>query len=193
MQFKPVGLPPRSHGIHVSEIIRDILNRAIIPGQRRPEMELTPEEKRRMGNYAAIGWVWEELVRMAMLEMEGGLWGDMKRYVRAGEIERDGIIGTPDWVDTKDEAVIEFKATWRSSRRPIETDFWHWWVQIKAYCWMLGTNDATLVAFFVNGDYRDSGPQIRMWKAGFKTEELKDNWKMLYNHASRKGWIQCLQ
>ena len=170
----------RSTGLHVTDIIRDIENRLTKPGKRRPYDELTAEEKKRMGAYVEGGWAWEEALRRAMLVT---YYRGLERFISVGEIELDDIFGTPDWFDTDDGCVEEFKATWRSSRRPIETDFWHWWVQIKAYCHMTDTRFARLRVFFVNGDYRDSGPQFKLWQAKFEKMELDKNWDMLRKHA----------
>jgi hypothetical protein len=183
--FRPKG-PGRSSGVHVSEIIRSIENEVTKPGKRRPYDSLTSDEKRRMGAYVTGGFAWEEVIREAVVAMH---LASSDRFIPPGELELDGIHGTPDWFDTEDWCIEEFKATWRSSRRPITQDFWHWWVQIRAYCHMLGVRTARLRVFFVNGDYRNSGPQIKMWQATFTPEELIMNWAMLHQHAVEKGWL----
>lgn len=184
--FVPVG-PPRSSGVHVSEIIRSIENEVTKKGKRKPQQELSEDERRRMGAYTSAGFAWEEIIRRHLVEMQ---ITSNDRYSSPGEVERDGIFGTPDWFDIEDFCVEEFKCTWRSSRRDISADFWSWWVQIKAYCWMLGVETARLRVFFVNGDYRESGPQIRQWQASFDEAELKANWKMLVQHAKEKKWLK---
>ena len=184
--FRPAG-PHRSEGCHVSEIIRSIENDVTRPGKRKPISELTGEERRRMGAYVHGGFAWEEIIRRAVVEM---YLASEDRFMSPGEFELDGIYGTPDWIDTEDWAIEEFKCTWRSSRRPITENFWAWWVQIKAYCRMAGVETARLRVFFVNGDYRESGPQIKMYQASFTDEELKDNWHMLLEHAREKGWVK---
>lgn len=179
----------RSAGLHVSDIIRDLENRVTKPGKRRPVSDLSPSEKRRMGHYVEIGWAWEEMIRRAMLRSYYA--GVNDRFCDPGELELDGIYGNPDWFDLEDACVEEFKATYRSSRRPIETDFWSWFVQIKAYCAMTATNWARLRVFFVNGNYRESGPQFRLWQIRFDEDEIERNWTMLRNHGlemvSREG------
>lgn len=163
--------------LHVSDIIRHIENTVTKPGQRPSRSDMSKEELRRMGNYAQMGFVWEQLVRDALAPLLYDAHGH--ELVSPGPVERDGIVGTPDRLDLANESVEETKATWRSSRRPIDTDFWPWWVQIKAYCHMLRVQSATLPVFFVNGDYRNSGPQMRKWYAEFTREELEMNWDML--------------
>jgi hypothetical protein len=178
----------RSSGVHVSEIIRSIENDVTKPGQRRKFEDLTMDEKRRMGAYVSGGFAWEEILRRAIVEM---YIDSATRFISPGELECDGIFGTPDWLDTDDWVIEEFKCTWRSSRRTrnIEQDFWAWFVQIKAYCHMVQTTTARLRVFFVNGDYRNSGPQFKQWQIEFTPEELVMNWQMLHQHAQDKGWL----
>lgn len=174
---------------HVSNVIRSIENAVLKPGQRRPYDELTKDEKRRMGNYTSGGWAWEEIIREGIVRAGGGpLYGD--RFISPGELTLDGIHGTPDWLDAADWCLEEFKCTWRSSSRPLDPDFWHWLVQIKAYCKMLTCQWARLRVFYVNGDYRESGPQYRPYRLEFTKLEIDDNWKMLTGHARSKGWIK---
>jgi hypothetical protein len=163
--------------VHVSEVIRWVDNRVIHRGQRKPYEDLSPNERKRMGNYVSVGYAWEDLLAQSLAPVFGG------EYVRTGEIELDGIVGTPDGLELTGLAIDETKATWKSSRRSIETDYWAWWVQIKAYCFMLKVNKATLRTFFINGDYRESGPQIKMWEVEFSDRELLDNWALITANA----------
>lgn len=174
---------------HVSNIIRDIENTVLKPGQRRPYDDLSKDEKRRMGNYVSVGWAWEDAIRGALLAAGAGpLHSD--RFVSPGECALDGIYGTPDWFDLTDYCIEEFKATWRSSRRPLDPDFWHWLVQIKAYCKLTACTWARLRVFFVNGNYRDSGPQIKHFRLEWSRLEIDENWAMLRQHAKSKGWVK---
>lgn len=170
---------PRTAGTHVSSLIRHLENTVMKPGQRKPYEELSREERRRMGNYTSMGWAFEDIVRRSLRNALAGMYGDV--YMNPGEIEQDGIIGTPDDLNLEFMAVEELKATWRSSRRNLETDFWSWMVQMKAYCFMLRLREARLRTFFVNGNYRESGPQFKQWHIEFTDKELEDNWKMLTN------------
>ena len=181
------GLEFRPSGVHVSDIIRDIENTVTKKGQRKGVAELTEDEKNRMGVYTSMGWAWELIIRPALRDVYFA--GD-DRFTVVGPVPCDGIIGTPDGFDCDDYCLEEFKATWRSSRRDIVDDFWSWQVQMKAYCYMLGTQTARLRVFFVNGDYRESGPQIKMWEFLYDDEELRQNWTMLVNHAKGKGWLK---
>jgi hypothetical protein len=163
--------------LHVSEVIRWVDNRVIHRGQRKPYEDLSPNEKKRMGNYVSVGYAWEDLLAQSLAPVFGG------EYVRTGEIELDGIVGTPDGLELNGMAVDETKATWRSSRRDISTDFWSWMVQVKAYCHMLQLNRVSLRVFFVNGNYADSGPQVKQFDLIFEPRELQDNWTMICRNA----------
>src|ERR1700730_3643209 len=163
--------------VHVSEVIRWVDNRVIHRGQRKPYEDLSPNEKKRMGNYVSVGYAWEDLVAQSLAPVFGG------EYVRTGEIELDGIVGTPDGLELTGMAVDETKATWRSSRRDISTDFWSWMVQVKAYAHMLQLTRVSLLVFFVNGNYADSGPQGKKFDIEFTDRELDDNWRMITANA----------
>jgi hypothetical protein len=140
-----------------------------------------------MGVYVTLGWAWELIIRPALRDVYFA--GD-ERFTKVEPVLLDGIYGSPDGFDCEDYALEEFKATWRSSRRDIVEDFWSWHVQIKAYCHMLGCSTVRLRVFFVNGDYRESGPQIKMWQMSFTEEELQENWDMLTAHSRSKGWTK---
>jgi hypothetical protein len=177
------GHEPRSSGVHVSDIIRDIENSLIHKGQRRKYDELSAAERTRMGAYVSVGWAWEDILSHALKAVlkRRGLIHPME------QLTQDGITGTPDgW----DDMIEEYKATWRSSSRPIDPDFWHWLVQIKAYCYMAETMFARLRIWYVNGDYRDSGPQVKTLQLKFGEAELQENWDMLRQHAQEKGWLK---
>lgn len=174
----------RTEGTHISEIIRDIQNKVTHKGKRKPFAELSNEERKRMGNYTSMGWAFERIIEAALREVWLGYLGrDAEKFSKVGELHLDGLTGTPDGIDLPDWSIVEFKATWRSSRRPIESDFVSWLWQIKAYCKMATTRTAQLYVFFVNGDYRESGPQLKAFALSFTAQEIEDNWTMLRTHA----------
>lgn len=134
-----------------------------------------------------IGNAFELAVINALAERHALAYPD--RYIRPGQIELDGLMGNPDLVDTIDWAVHEMKLTWLSSRNdPEGIKFWKYWVQLKAYCHMWGTDLGRLHVAFVNGDYAKNrkGPPIdyRVWEARFTKAELIENWRMLKSHAA---------
>jgi hypothetical protein len=158
----------RSAGLHVSAIINDIMNKSGL----RDSNGYTRED---LDAFAIFGRIWERYLAETMFRPP--------RYQRIGEVELDGIVGSPDAVDVEDGSVHEYKCTWKSSKTPIEQFNWYWW-QIKAYCWMIGSNEAVLYPVFINGDWKPPKPVANIkYRATFSNGELKDNWNMLLRNA----------
>ena len=160
----------RSKGRHVSEAIHAIM-RDLYP-ERFAD---TPIDLTR----ANLGNAFER----AMIEALSELHPD--RYARPGQLEHEGVFGTPDLWDVNDWATLEFKLTWASARRAEDIEdvwFWRYWVQLKAYCHMAGQTTGRLCIGFVNGDYGrgdSGGPKILMFEDSWDVDELQENWEML--------------
>lgn len=141
---------------------------------------------------AAVGFLWEDLLSLVLHE----------RYAcRIGEIELDGIVGSPDGLSDNDplriEQVVneEYKATWKSANSPPE-DNWYWMCQFKSYCKMLGVHVTVLRVLYINGDYRGSGPMYRVFRIQFTDEELDENWNLILDHRNEmleKGFMNVHQ
>jgi hypothetical protein len=170
--------PPRTAGLHVSTIYRSICE------------ELDPKRFRRDGdmpwNRFEVGFTFERILEIAFASR-------LPHIFRPGEILCDGILLTPDGVDASGPYLVleEYKFTWMSSRdAPDSAKFWHWRIQMMAYCYALGILRARLRALFVNGDYKgDRSPEYRVWDFTFEQWELDENWAMLRSHAIAKGWL----
>lgn len=199
----------RSVGDHVSNTLRDIENKVILPGQRPSDVTLSPFEMQRMGNYREMGFIWELIVEAlttgkiqdsappflhALVEHFFAARMIARRKVKQqGEIFVDDLFGTPDAMDLKNWVLEEYKATWKASWRVlnIEREFWYWFHQIMAYAYMISAVkkrwvlQGRLFVFFVNGDYRESGPQIRQFNMEFSIQELVENWDMIKRHHRR--------
>lgn len=175
---KGSGLPRSAdHRPHLTDIIREIgVKLGLIP------------------NYAASGNDWD-------LDMAGDLgfmWEEMLTYVfaermrdviRPGEVELDGIVGSPDGLgvdpeDTNDLIVEEYKLTWKSAKN-LPTENWYWMTQSKGYCRMCGVNTVIMRIAYINGDYKGSGPIYREARITFSEQELWENWRMLTDYARR--------
>lgn len=132
-----------------------------------------PDEE--LGNAGQIGRIWEHVLARELAQ--AGLGGE--NVIRPGEIECDGIVGSPDGVDPMDEAIVEYKATWKSSRKPVlEIAPWYKW-QVLAYCYMVGWTKVRLYVLYVNGDYKPPMPQVRGWRYEFSEGEVRSNWQMI--------------
>lgn len=184
LQFDPLKLATiagneRSPGLHVSDIYQDLAS--ILQKNE-------PMEYEELAHYRAGGFIWERV-------MAAALNISMVDVFHPGEFQCDGIIGSPDALrvmGTGGWHLVETKCTWKSVRKfddHLEKFFWVWLVQMKAYCHMLEIDTAELYAFFVNGDYRGSGPCSRARQFEFSKIELLENWNMLTQHAKRKGWL----
>jgi hypothetical protein len=155
----------RTPGIHVSQVLRYIRENL---GQK------SDFDEAELGRFALVGRLWEAQLAEAMFLPP--------RYERIGEIERDGIIGSPDCYDFDEQAVGEFKVTWRSARRDI-AEFVDYWRQIKAYCHMLDTQRAFLCVFYICGIWNPPVPICRRYDVTFSQLELEENWRMILNNA----------
>jgi hypothetical protein len=193
----PVSEGERSGGLHVSDIITS-LNEQVDP---LPEALLD--------YYGRVGFVVERVFEYGIAS---ACMSD--RYIRLGELELNGIAGSPDMIDTEQWHVIDTKCKWCSSKwagvegasqqeiqDTVAAKFWKESVQLKAYCHMVSActekpcNIGELWFCFINGDYKEIAKGIRSpphWVARrftFTDNELKDNWSMLVNKAKEEGWL----
>lgn len=160
--LSPEQLSERTPGTHVSAIIHRISESI---GRRKGDFSESD-----LDQFAAIGRLWEAQLALSLFPPP--------RYIRLGELECDGIIGSPDAYDTQDQAVIEMKVTWKSAKRPIE-EFREYWWQAQSYCHITQTCRAILPVLFVCGDYKPPVPVFRQYKALFTPQELRSNWEMM--------------
>lgn len=157
-------LQPRSVGLHVSSIVNYI---STTLGRR--DNDFSRDD---LDAFAVVGRMFERILAETIFLPP--------RYIRPGEIDIDGIIGSPDAIDCDDGAVVEIKATWKSSKRPIESLREYFW-QIQAYCYMLQVQRAKLYVFYVCGDWSPPKPiwPPKAWQLDFSWSELEGNWCML--------------
>lgn len=160
----------RSPGVHVSNVISDLCVRL---GFFSGDTILTS--------------VWAQLG--CALE-----WAVIQRYARhypnryaiLGELEEDGLFGTPDLYDMDKNAVVEIKLSWMSTKQPVDgPKYWRYWTQVKAYCKMVDSELGYLNVAHVMGAYDGKGPAWREWEARFTRKEINDNWQMLLNNAEQ--------
>lgn len=172
----------RSPGEHVSEIINRLCValgkwEESVEGQGPPQIQLE------------VGNCMEDAIADALAARHAR--DDPGRYIHGLEVEKDGISGNIDLLDTRDFVVEEVKLTKRSIRHDIESEkFWHNWVQVKSYCHMIGSHTGRLHVVFVNGNYKyddsaESGWQYRVWEDTWTNRELADNWRMLVGHKKQ--------
>jgi len=117
-----------------------------------------------------------------------------------GELSKRGIIGTPDGLKIKPATralvIPEIKFTFKSSRDDREDPQerirkeYPWTAQIASYCALATTGpvevdnqnlvtDGELHVFWANGNYKGSGPQLRVYEIEFSREEIVANWRVI--------------
>lgn len=168
----PRGISPeRTAGVHLTQIIRSIHEETTEPKEGW--------DSRSLWLSGEIGFMWEEILSYALKS---------RLPNRIGEVEKDGIIMSPDGIDLDMWELWEYKATWKSSKNQ-PYDNWKWMVQVKAYALALEVCVVKMAVLYVMGDYRGSGPQYIGYRLEFTEYELRENWDLLKSHARRKGWI----
>jgi len=132
------------------------------------------------------GFVWERTLETVYKDNLGD---------RIGEIEFDGVVGSPDGVGVDPlepdvMALEEYKFTWVSTRnKPTDVSGypgWYWMTQCKSYCYMLGLDRVIMRIMYVNGDYKANfGPTPLTCRVIYTESELSKNWQMIKNHEKR--------
>jgi hypothetical protein len=179
------GGPPRSPGLHVTDVLRAIALKIGVFQEDDDEptlKELLADGPENSGASKilcriAAGLAWEDWIAKHYPELD----------YHFGEIVKDGMAGTPDavlWLDDRPPIVHEFKLTWRTMRRAIQEN-WYWIHQLQIYCHLLDTLEAVLHIYYAMGNYGGSGPQYRIYRFRFEPEEIEATWRMLRNYAPR--------
>jgi hypothetical protein len=174
----------RSSGVHLSGVIKYVMTTAGL---------LTPEDATDlMPLRMCVGMAFEQWVVQLYPDL---VW-------QPGEVSRDGIYGSPDGVSALRKGMVihkgegyldsevmleEFKATWKSRldkgdtrgvRPPAKeiTQQKIWMMQLAGYCHMMGLTLARLHVLWINGDYRNSGPEYFTYMIQFTRSELERMW-----------------
>ena len=153
----------RSKGLHLSDVIHG-MDKALLSTRER---EVTDKDRMQFEK----GYLWEVALSRAFGE---------KAAVRIGEVELDGITGSPDGIDTDGNELIveEYKCTDVSPNKT-PADMWRWMVQTKGYCKMLGTTKCVFRVLHLRQGERVYKP----WEIEFTQAELDENWESILNYA----------
>lgn len=192
----------RSEGWHVMEIVEDLELAWLDAREKAMRMGADPNAftEEDLDQFAMVGFLWEWgigawLNDAAFQNQILKLCGEEEvKLIHPGELELDGIFGTPDDLDVRGRALEEWKATWISARHDIRVKKRRWIIQAMAYCWMLGVNKAVLRVFFLNGRYEKyqmGAPIVRFYRFRWTDQELEENWQMIVGHRDEmaKGRI----
>lgn len=164
----------RSGGLHLSHVIKSIMEESygVFKGDGMDEQALE--------GYRTAGFLFEHGLYEVMLRDEN--------VHRIGEIERDGIVMTPDAVNLTRGRGLESKCTFRSMNNDIMDttgEFMEWHMQMMAYGGALGMLAWDLWVMFMCGDYRKNRrPTPKHWEIEYEQEEVDQNWKRIINHAT---------
>lgn len=182
--YPPIGsgVPRSVDKLHLSDVISYIMyhmGKGYKAGTWNADIDLTRD----------VGFLWERVLEMAYAD---------RMAERIGEVELDGIIGSPDgygydkdiydlnnniiWVGNNDLILEEYKATWKSSKN-VPTDNFRYMLQIKSYCQMLHLQTCVMHIIYLMGDYKGGGPQYRLCRIEFDQAELDSNWRVITDHA----------
>lgn len=195
----PVTIEERSPGLHVSEIIADV-GRIMGYLKRDDQDELDWTLARyRLAFGQDVARMFPSVFYRVVLGLSWEWWLGSRLDINfhgIGELERDGIVGTPDGLSFDGIPTLhEIKLTWKSSRSDREDPFMRisnefmWLAQTKAYCWQASeavpVSRAHLHVYWVNGNYKNSGPEYRLYQLDFEERELEANWRLLRTAGAR--------
>ena len=176
------GLERSTDTIHLTDVIKYIqhtMGTGYKKGTWKADMYLTMD----------VGFMWEHALELAYAD---------RMADRIGEVEYEGIVGSPDgfgwdkdihnitgdrvWQGTGDLVLEEYKATWKSCNKP-PTDNWAYMTQIKSYLKMMNLTVCIMHIVYLMGNYRGSGPQYRICRIEFEQHEIDENWRVIKDHA----------
>lgn len=169
----------RTPGLHLSELIREI-ERDVLGDDERPAGKIPV-------GFAEGGFIWEGLAT----SWASRYWG---RGLVQFEALMDGIYLTSDFIPHVDQRVVDFKMSFKSvsSIGKWESKYLGYMVQLKSHCRYFETRKATLLFFFILGDWKRgqdwSGPQIRQIDFEFTDEEIETNWAWVLRQ--RDVWLK---
>ena len=164
----------RSEGLHLGTVM-DSIAEVLFPSPNKWEGETA----------MAVGFLWENILASTLLKslVDKGL------VIRPGEMFIDGIYMTPDGWEVEGRVLHEYKATWKSFRKPID-DNWRYMTQIKSYCRGMACSRAKLYVLYLMGNWRDvRQPVTKVYELEFSQRDLDDNWKMIVSHAKKVGLL----
>lgn len=164
--------PPRTAGLHLSQIIHSIC------------ASLEPNKYSGPINplYTDPGFTFERVMETA--------WASRLVVWHPGEFECDGIACSPDGVrfDKGDARLVELKMTEMSTDGfPDAPKFRKWIWQMGSYCYVMDLAIAELHVLFLRGDYKKVRRDYRAVEIRWEPGETEKIWSMIRQHADEKG------
>lgn len=193
---------PRSPGVHVSSVIRNIaIENKILKAEWVDDLSLVDLDQGAWwahlshGNQVriAMGLAWEQWYIPQLQDVAD----------HPGEMELDGIYMTHDgesldmvvsnhapsiWVPS----IHEVKLTYKSTKTVGDlSSQWLWLAQTKAYCKGLGTRIAFVHVNFACGDYSyPITPQLKCWRVEYTQAEIDDNWELITSYVRHRQQME---
>lgn len=173
--------------LHVS----DIITRLGIASGNMKDYSTSGESGFESAPTQELGFCWEDV----LTSMVGNRCGE-----RLGEVERDGIVGSPDGLgadvldddhpDCQTLVAHEYKCTWKSLAT-LEPEMiagggpksWYYMAQAKSYCAILGVNTMVFWVLYVHGDYRQIRCAARCYRIQWEQWEIEEHWRDVTNFA----------
>jgi hypothetical protein len=170
--FPEMPQPPRSAGLHVSDIIKSIMT-----DLWKNEDTVDDTTRARW----TLGYVWESALELAYKERLG---------IRPAEIVVDGISCSPDYILREGGATIvnEAKCTWGSSNKDPSQNL-RWMLQTKAYCMAAEATHVKMYVFYMCGNWKPPAPEFKLWDIQYSEQEVVDARSYLLAHAKSKGML----
>lgn len=162
---------------HTSAVIRDLCIRL-------GHFAEDPVEGERDYTLMELGSAFEEAVVFFLARRYAA--ADPARFCQPGELEKEGLIGTPDLLDVLAWAIHEIKLTKLSSNQPLDgPKFWKYWMQLGTYCYMAETTLGYLHVCHLNGNYKENrSPDYRVYEVHWTMDELRRIWRQMKTHAA---------
>lgn len=187
---------PRTSGIHLSNIIRNIaIETGILKQEILEDLALT-DNYREITDIVALlrislGLAWEEWYIENLLPEVADHPGEMCRdgvYMNC-DGESVSVLLSP--VKHILHKVHEIKATYKSEKTVGDlSDYkknWMWNSQLMAYCLAKNTNEGDLHVLFFNSDYKfPLQPSLIVYHCEYTQQELDDNWDLLHTYKRER-------
>jgi hypothetical protein len=193
----PHGGKPRSRGVHVSQIIRNIaIETGILDIDEDPSFGDEDQEQwwNNLGSEnqlrIAMGLAWEAWY-IPQLGHVTDHPGEMKLkgiYMTHDGESLDTVISETGEGETMVLAVHEIKLTYKSVNtvQGLSTQ-WMWLTQTKAYAKGLGTTRAYVHVLFVCGDYSwPIRPVLKVWRIDYTQEEINESWRLIQSYRDER-------
>lgn len=176
--------PNRGSGLHASDIYGDLYKK--LEPERYDIRNKDGSESKPPDLLMALGLAWEQYLEKAL--KANGVLCD-----RPGELEsEEGVKYSPDLLLVNGEDRIgEIKLTSLSTNvGPTHKKFAKYLTQGMAYAYWANIPRLRYFVLHIHGNHKGAKfPKMNVWDVNFTARELRDNYRMLMNHAKDRGLL----